>query len=52
MVLLLPTITLTKNVINLNAANHKYVTFTVSDFASSASDGCDSGVDINDVVIS
>jgi Tol biopolymer transport system component len=46
-----PTITMTTNVIRLNTANHKYVTFNVSDFVSAVSDGCDSLLGINNVVI-
>ncbi|HWO01841.1 MAG TPA: hypothetical protein VNS63_21480 [Blastocatellia bacterium] len=47
-----PTITLTTNVISLQPANHKYVTLNLSAFATAASDGCDSAIDISDVVIS
>jgi len=47
-----PTITLTMGTINLAAPNHAYQTFSITDLVASASDGCDAGVDISDVVIS
>jgi uncharacterized repeat protein (TIGR01451 family) len=47
-----PTITLTSGTINLSPPNHSYHTFSIANFVASVSDGCDAGVDINDVVIS
>ncbi len=47
-----PTITLTGTVINLWPPNHSYHTINLTQLVASASDGCDGGVDINDVVIS
>jgi hypothetical protein len=48
----LPTITLNGNAISLWPANHSYHTITVSDLVASASDSCDSGVNLNRVIIS
>jgi uncharacterized repeat protein (TIGR01451 family) len=47
-----PTITLTSGTINLAPPNHSYQTFSIANLVASANDGCDAGVDINDVVIS
>jgi hypothetical protein len=47
-----PVILLTTNLISLAPANHKYVAFSVSDFASAASDACDASVHLANVVIS
>jgi hypothetical protein len=46
-----PTIVLTSGTISLSPPNHQYQTFTISQLVASVSDLCDSGVDINDVVI-
>ena len=46
-----PTITLTGGSLTLSPPNHNYQTITMSAMVASASDHCDSGVDINDVVI-
>lgn len=46
-----PTITLTTGALSLSPPNHTYRSFTISDLVASASDYCDSGVDITDVVI-
>jgi large repetitive protein len=48
----LPVITLKNVTISLWPPNHKYHTINVADLVASASDACDSSVDINDVVIS
>ncbi len=47
-----PTITLNGQTINLWPPNHSYHTINLTQFVTAASDGCDGGVDINDVVIS
>ncbi|MBV9211495.1 MAG: DUF5011 domain-containing protein, partial [Acidobacteria bacterium] len=47
-----PTLTLTGATIQLWPPNHKYVTVNLTQLVASASDGCDGGVDINDVFIS
>ncbi len=47
-----PTITLTGATIELWPPNHKYQTVNLTQLVASASDGCDAGVDISDVVIS
>jgi hypothetical protein len=47
-----PTITLKNVTISLWPPNHKYQTVNVTDLVQSASDSCDSGVDVSDVVIS
>jgi uncharacterized repeat protein (TIGR01451 family) len=47
-----PTLTLTGQTITLWPPNHKYVTVNLTSLVASASDGCDSTIDINDVVIS
>ncbi|HUQ33697.1 MAG TPA: Calx-beta domain-containing protein, partial [Pyrinomonadaceae bacterium] len=47
-----PTITLTSGTITLSPPNHQYQTFTIASLVASATDLCDAGVDINDVVIS
>ncbi len=46
-----PTLTLTGAVISLWPPNHGYTTINLTQLVASASDSCDSGVDINDVVI-
>jgi hypothetical protein len=46
-----PVITLNGNTIALWPPNHKYSTVNVTDLVASASDLCDSGVNINSVVI-
>lgn len=46
-----PVITLTGTMHKLWPPNHQYNTFNISDFVSSASSTCDSGVDVNDVKI-
>jgi hypothetical protein len=46
-----PTITMTGTVITLWPPNHAYKTVNLTDLVASANDGCDSGVDISDVVI-
>ncbi|HEY0376102.1 MAG TPA: immunoglobulin-like domain-containing protein [Pyrinomonadaceae bacterium] len=46
-----PVITLTGAVISLWPPNHGYTTINLTQLVASASDSCDSGVDINDVVI-
>jgi DNA/RNA endonuclease G (NUC1)/predicted extracellular nuclease len=46
-----PTITLTGGSLTLSPSNHKYQTVSMSDMVASASDHCDSSVDISDVVI-
>jgi uncharacterized repeat protein (TIGR01451 family) len=46
-----PVITLTGATINLWPPNHKYQTINLTQLVAGASDGCDGGVDINDVVI-
>ena len=46
-----PTITLTTGALIIGPPNHQYQTFTMSQLVASASDLCDAGVDINDVVI-
>ena len=46
-----PVITLTGATINLWPPNHQYKNITLTQLVASASDGCDGGVDINDVVI-
>jgi hypothetical protein len=48
----LPTITLNGQTIELWPPNHKYHTINVTDFVVSASDGCDTSININNVVIS
>jgi uncharacterized repeat protein (TIGR01451 family) len=47
-----PTLTLNGSTINLWPPNHAYHTINLTQFVTGASDGCDGGVDINDVVIS
>jgi uncharacterized repeat protein (TIGR01451 family) len=47
-----PTITLNGQTPSMWPPNHKYKTFLVTDFVTGASDGCDSSVGINNVVIS
>jgi hypothetical protein len=47
-----PVITLTTGTLTLSPPNHSYQTFTIANLVASASDLCDAGVDINDVVIS
>ncbi|HSV32960.1 MAG TPA: immunoglobulin-like domain-containing protein, partial [Pyrinomonadaceae bacterium] len=47
-----PTITLNGQTPTLWPPDHKYHTFNVTDFVSSASDSCDTGLSISDVVIS
>jgi uncharacterized repeat protein (TIGR01451 family) len=47
-----PTLTLNGQTINLWPPNHGYHTINLTQFVTAASDGCDGGVDINDVVIS
>ncbi|HEV2862472.1 MAG TPA: Ig-like domain-containing protein [Pyrinomonadaceae bacterium] len=47
-----PTIIVTSGAINLSPPNHSYQTFSISNLVASASDSCDAGVDLNDVVIS
>ena len=47
-----PVITLTSGTITLGPPNHQYQTFTIANLVASASDLCDTSVDINDVVIS
>ena len=47
-----PTITMTGTPIALWPPNHSYHTINLTQLVASASDGCDGGVDINDVVIS
>jgi uncharacterized repeat protein (TIGR01451 family) len=47
-----PTITLNGQNITLWPPNHQYINVTVSNLVASASDGCDSGVDLSDVFIS
>lgn len=46
-----PTITLTGGSLTLSPPNHNYRTISMTDMVASASDHCDSNVDINDVVI-
>ncbi len=46
-----PVITLTGATINLWPPNHQYKTINLTQLVAGASDGCDGGVDINDVVI-
>ncbi|HYG79793.1 MAG TPA: hypothetical protein VD861_05365, partial [Pyrinomonadaceae bacterium] len=46
-----PTLTLTGAVISLWPPNHGYTAINLTQLVASASDSCDSGVDINDVVI-
>lgn len=46
-----PTIVLNGVTPSMWPPNHKYQTFSVADFVSSVSDGCDSSVGIDDVVI-
>jgi hypothetical protein len=46
-----PVITLNGNTPKLWPPNHKYNTFNVTDFVTSASSTCDPNVDVNDVVI-
>src|SRR5436190_6048759 len=48
----LPTITLNGQTPTLWPPDHKYQTFNVSDFVASVSDSCDTGLSVNDVVIS
>ncbi len=47
-----PTITLNGNAISLWPVNKSYRTVNVADLVASASDGCDSSVNLNSVVIS
>jgi hypothetical protein len=47
-----PTLTLKNVSISLWPPNHKYKTINLTDLVLSASDSCDGGIDINDVVIS
>ncbi len=47
-----PTLTLNGQSYEMWPPNHKYKTFTVTNFVTGASDGCDSGVDLSDVRIS
>ena len=47
-----PSITLNGNVITLWPPNHQYETVKVSDLVASASDNCDTGVDLSSVFIS
>ncbi|HEX8144754.1 MAG TPA: Ig-like domain-containing protein [Pyrinomonadaceae bacterium] len=47
-----PTITLTNQVITLWPPNHHYITVNLTSLVASASDACDSTVDLSDVVIS
>jgi uncharacterized repeat protein (TIGR01451 family) len=47
-----PTITLTGQTITLWPPNHGYQNVALTQLVASASDGCDSGVDLSDVVIS
>jgi uncharacterized repeat protein (TIGR01451 family) len=47
-----PTITLKNVNLSFWPPNHKYKTVLVTDLVQSASDGCDGGVDINDVYVS
>ncbi|HJU55190.1 MAG TPA: HYR domain-containing protein [Pyrinomonadaceae bacterium] len=46
-----PTLTMKNVSISLWPPNHKYTTINLTQLVQSASDSCDSGVDINDVVI-
>jgi hypothetical protein len=46
-----PVITVNNAAVTLWPPNHQYVNFNLSQFVTGASDNCDSGVDINDVVI-
>jgi DNA/RNA endonuclease G (NUC1) len=48
----LPVITLTGQAIVLSPSNHQYVSIDLSSLVASASDACDSTVDLSDVVIS
>ena len=48
----LPTITLNNQAHEMWPPNHKYETFNLTDFVVSASDGCDTSININNVVIS
>jgi hypothetical protein len=47
-----PTLTLNNQTQQMWPPNHKYVTFNLTQFVVSASDGCDGTVSINNVVIS
>src|ERR1043166_5724953 len=46
-----PTITLNGQAHSMWPPNHKYQTFTVANFVASADDGCDTTIDLGDVVI-
>jgi hypothetical protein len=46
-----PTINLTGFAPSIWPPNHKYTTFQLTQFVASATDGCDTTIDINDVVI-
>jgi uncharacterized repeat protein (TIGR01451 family) len=46
-----PTINLTGFAPSMWPPNHKYTTFQLTQFVASATDGCDTTIDINDVVI-
>ncbi len=46
-----PVIVLNGNTPSMWPPNHKYQTFSVSDFVASVTDGCDTGLGVGDVVI-